>query len=150
MALGWLVDGFSAHRLITGLGIPTMVVWQKRLTMCSNDGCWRMIQNCRVERSAEFLNSDHRLVVATLQLQVKFRRMVPSQPKLDVGKLKDEMVAEEIANSLSVDLRGLGAFGNPEELWSAFKITILDVAGGCLGPHHDAKNNFVSREIGYR
>ena len=23
--------------------------------------------------------------------------------------------------------------GNPEELWSAFKTTILDVTGGCLG-----------------
>ena len=114
MDLGWLVHCFSAHRLITGLGIPTLLVWQKRLSMCSNDGCWRMIQNCRVERSAEFLNSDHRLVVATLQLQVKFRRMVPSQPKLDVDKLKDEMVAEEIVNRLSVDLRGLGALGNPE------------------------------------
>ena len=25
--LGWLVHGFSAHRLIAGLGIPTLVVW---------------------------------------------------------------------------------------------------------------------------
>ena len=30
------------------------------------DGRWRMIQNCRVYRSAQFLNTDHRLVVATL------------------------------------------------------------------------------------
>ena len=34
---------------------------------------------------------------------------------------------------------------NPEELWSAFKPTILDVAGGCLGTHRRAKNNFVSQ-----
>ena len=34
MDLGWLVHGFSAHRLIAGLGIPTLVVWQRRLTMC--------------------------------------------------------------------------------------------------------------------
>ena len=59
--------------------------------------------------------------------------MVPSQPRLDVGKLKDERVAEELAERLSGDLGGLGALGNPEELWSAFKTTILDVAGGCLG-----------------
>ena len=32
------------------------------------DGHWRMIQNCRVYRSAQFLNTDHRLVVATLKL----------------------------------------------------------------------------------
>ena len=60
------------------------------------DGRWRMIQNCRVYRSAEFLNTDHRLVVATLKLQLKSRRIVPSQPRLDVGKLKDERVAESL------------------------------------------------------
>ena len=35
--------------------------------------------------------------------------------------------------------------GNPEELWSAFKTIILDVAGGCLGTHCEAKKNFVSQ-----
>ena len=30
-----LVHGFSTHRLIAGLGIPLLVVWQRRLTMCS-------------------------------------------------------------------------------------------------------------------
>ena len=82
------------------------------------DGRWKMIQNCRVSRSAQFLNTDHRLVVATLKLQLKSGRMVSSQPKWDVGKLKDERVADEFANSLNGDLGGLGALGNPEELWS--------------------------------
>ena len=54
------------------------------------DGRWRMIQICRVYRSAQFLNTNHRLVVATLKLQLKSRRMVPSQPRRYVGKLKDE------------------------------------------------------------
>ena len=94
------------------------------------DGRWRMIQNCRVHQSPQFLNTDHRLVVATLKLHLKSRRMVPSQPRLDVGKLKDERVAEEFANRLSRDLGGLGALGDPKELWSAFKTTVLDVAGG--------------------
>ena len=49
------------------------------------DGRWRMIQNCRVYRSAQFLNTDHRLGVATRKLQLKSRRMEPSQPWLDVG-----------------------------------------------------------------
>ena len=68
------------------------------------DGRWRMIRNCRVHRSAQFLKTDHRLVVATLKLQLKSGRMVPSQPRLDVGKLKDERGAEEFVNRLSVDL----------------------------------------------
>ena len=52
------------------------------------DGCWRMVKNCRVYRSAQFINTDHRLVIATLKFQLKSGRMVPSQPRLDVGKLK--------------------------------------------------------------
>ena len=61
------------------------------------DGRWRMIQNCRVKRSAQLLNTDHRLVVATLKLQLKSGRMVPSQLRLEVGKIKDERVAEDFA-----------------------------------------------------
>ena len=71
--------------------------------------------------------------------------MVSSQPRLDVGKLKEERVAEEFANRLSGYLRGLGALGDPEELWSTFKTTVLDVAGRCLGTHKRAKKNFVSQ-----
>ena len=71
--------------------------------------------------------------------------MVPSQPWLDVGKLKDERVAEEFANRLSGNLVCLGVFENPEELWSALKTTILDVACGCHGNHQQAKKNFVSQ-----
>ena len=95
--------------------------------------------------SAQFLNTDHRLVVATSELQLKSGRMVPSQPRLDVDKLNDERVAEEFVNRLSGDLRGLGALENPEELWSAFKSTVLDVACGCLGTHQRARKNFVSQ-----
>ena len=71
--------------------------------------------------------------------------MVPSQPRLDVGKLKDERVAEEFTNKLNGDLGGLGTLGGSEELWSVFKTTVLDVAGGCLGTHRRAKKNFVSQ-----
>ena len=68
------------------------------------DGRWRMIQNCRVYWSAQFFNTDHRLIAATLKLQLKSRRMVPFQPRLDVGKLKGERVAEGFVNRLSGDL----------------------------------------------
>ena len=54
--------------------------------------------------------------------------MVASQPRLDVGKLKDERVAEEFANRLSGHLGGLCALGCPEELWSAFKTTVLFIS----------------------
>ena len=108
-----------------------------------DDGRWRMFQNCRVHRSTQFLNTDHRLVVATLMLHLKSRRMVPSQPRLDVDKLKDERIAEEFVNRLSGNLGGLGALWDPEVLWSVFKTNALDDAGGCLGTHRRAKKNFV-------
>ena len=71
--------------------------------------------------------------------------MVPSQPWLDVGKHKDERVAEEFVNRLSGDFGGLCALGDSEEVWSAFNTTVLDVAGRCLGTHQRAKKNFVSQ-----
>ena len=110
------------------------------------DGRWRMIQNCRVYQSAHVLNTDDRLVAATLTLQLKSERMVPSQPMLDVGKFNDERLAEEFANRLSGELEGLSASRNPEEWWSAFKTTILDVAGACPGTHRKAKRKFVSQD----
>ena len=73
---------------------------------------WRMIQNGRVYRSAQFLNSDDKLVVATLKLQLKSGRMAPSQPQLDVVKLKYERVAEEFANRLSGDSGQSECFGD--------------------------------------
>ena len=50
---------------------------------------------------------------------------------------------------LSEDLGGLGALGNPEELRSAFKTTILDVAGGCLGTHLGEEEFCLPQDIGY-
>ena len=40
---------------------------------------------------------------------------------------------------------GLSALGNPEELWSAFKTTVLDAPSGCFGTHCRVKKNFVSQ-----
>ena len=88
------------------------------------DGRWRMIQNCSVYRSAQFLNPNRRLVVATLKLQLKFGRMVPSQARLDVVKLEDERVAEEFANKLSGDLGVPGALGESRRVVE------------CLEDHH--------------
>ena len=82
----------------------------KKIDHLLDDGHWRMIQNCRVYWSAQFLHTDHRFVVATLKMQLKSGRLEPSQPRLDVGKLKNERVVEEFANRLSVDMVGLGDF----------------------------------------
>ena len=54
--------------------------------------------------------------------------MAPSQPRLGVGMLKDERVAEEFVTKFSGGLRGLGVSGDHENIWSAFRTTILNVA----------------------
>ena len=84
MDLGWLGHGFSAGTLHSNAGGVA-----KEIDHVLVDCRWRMIQKCRVYRSAQFLNPNHML---------KSKRMVPSQPRLDVGKLKDERVAEEFSN----------------------------------------------------
>ena len=42
----------------------------KEIDHVFGDGRWRMNHNCRVYRNAQFLNTDHRLVVATLKLHL--------------------------------------------------------------------------------
>ena len=70
-----------------------------------------------VDRKTQFLNTDHRLVVAAQKLQLKSGEMVPYQLRLDVGKLMDERVAEESANRLNRDLGwGLGVLRNPKRV----------------------------------
>ena len=78
----------------------------KEIDMCSlmvAGGCSRAAGSNRVLSSS--------IPTAGLKLQLTSRRMAPSQPRLDVGKLKDERVAEEFANKLSGDLEGPGCFG---------------------------------------
>ena len=87
--------------------------------------------------------------MAPLKLRLKFMRVVPSQPRLEVGKLKDKRGAEEFVNRLSGGLRDLGVSVDPEELWNAFMTTILDVAGGCIGTHCQAKMNCPPADTGY-
>ena len=62
-----------------------------------------------------------------------------------LASFKDERVAEEFAIRLSGDLGGLSALGDHEDFRSAFKTTVLDVAGGYLGTHRWAKKNFASQ-----
>ncbi len=107
-------------------------------------GRWRLLQNCRVFRSAQFFNTDHRLVVATLRLQLKSKRLPPSQPRLDVDRLKDPAVAGTFADKLSVRLGGPSGAGDPESLWGTFKTATLEVAKGCIGARRGAKKGFVS------
>ena len=90
------------------------------------------------------------LVVATLKLQLKSRRMVPSQPRLDVGKLKDKRVAEEFAKMLSGDLGSLVLRGILKSCGVPSSPLSLMLLVDVLELHRRAKKNFcLSRDTGY-
>ena len=109
------------------------------------DGRWRILQNCRVFRSAQFLNTDHRLLVATLKLRLKSSRLAPSQPKLDVSQLREGSVATEFATKLGGQFREL-PLGTPQEMWDYFKATTLSAASDVLGIRKRTRRSFVSND----
>ncbi|KAG2458176.1 ZP3 protein, partial [Polypterus senegalus] len=59
---------------------------------------WRLLQNCRVYRNAQFVSSDHRLVVATLRIQLRSSRLPPARKmSLNLDRLQDKAVSNEFA-----------------------------------------------------
>ncbi|KAG0729222.1 hypothetical protein GWK47_030777 [Chionoecetes opilio] len=105
---------------------------------------WRILQNCRVYRSAEFFGTGHRLVVATLKLHVKSRRI--SRGNHSVFQLKDLTCAHEYAVAVSNRFDVLGALGDPVELWDTFKRETLQAAKECIGERPMPRRGFVSTE----
>ncbi|KAG0723422.1 Transposon TX1 uncharacterized protein [Chionoecetes opilio] len=108
---------------------------------------WRILQNCRVYRSAEFFGTDHRLVVATLKLHFKSRRISRGNPTVfNLEKLKDLTCAHEYAVAVSNRFDVLGAFGDPVELWDTFKRETQQAAKECIGERPRSRRGFVSTE----
>jgi hypothetical protein len=103
-----------------------------------------MVQNCRVYRSAQFLNTDHRLVVAALRIRLKTARLPPASSQLDVGKLAVPEVSNEYSRKLADRFEGVGDSDDPAEMWLSFKATVLDVASGCVGTRRRTRRGFVS------
>src|SRR6218665_3657268 len=94
------------------------MVKNHRMSWYSNDGHtrkeldnvrvgtrWRLLQNCRVRRGMEF-DSDHRAVVARLEVRFGHRRRGPLRPRLDVDKLRDPSVTRAFTSD--VEEGGIG------------------------------------------
>ena len=91
------------------------------------DSRWRLLQNCRVFRSAQFFSTDHRLLVATLRLRLRVPRPPASgQVRLDVGCLRDPQLAKEYARRLEARLETLDVSGDTQVMWSDFRDCVLD------------------------
>ncbi|KAG0715745.1 hypothetical protein GWK47_000119 [Chionoecetes opilio] len=108
---------------------------------------WRILQNCRVYRSAEFFATDHRLVVATLKLYVKSRRISRGNHTVfNLEKLKDLTCAHEHAVAVSNRFDVLGALEDLVELWDTFKCETLKAVKECIGERPRSRRGFVSTE----
>ena len=108
---------------------------------------WRVLQNCRVYRSAEFFATDHRLVVATLKLRLKTQKISRSYPPgFHLERLREEECAREYAVAVSNRFEVLGSLDDPVELWDNFKREILSAAGECIGVKPRSRRGFLSEE----
>lgn len=106
---------------------------------------WRLVQNCRVFRSAEFFSTDHRLVVATLRMCLRSRKIErSSQTRLDLEKLRDSSISAEFASRASESLDGISSLREPGPIWEAFKRGILDAADVSIPVKPRREREFVS------
>lgn len=108
---------------------------------------WRILQNCRVFRSAEFFATDHRLVVATLRIHIRSKKIPRcNSPRLHLEKLRDPVCAQEYAVTVSNRFGVLGALEDPGELWDAFKRETLKAAEECVGQRPRSRSGVASEE----
>ena len=106
---------------------------------------WRILQNCRVFRSAEFFGTDHRLVVATLKLHVRKRRISRcNHTVFHLEKLKDLACAHEYAVSVSNRFNVLSTLEDPVELWDTLKRVTLEAAHESIGVRPRSRGGFLS------
>ena len=111
------------------------------------DGRWRLLQNCRVFRSAQFFNTDHRMLVATLKLRLRVpRRPDAGQIRLDVGRLRDPQVAEAYSKSLMERLDGLDTSGDAQDLWAGFRDSVLAAASDSIPRVTRGRRSVLSEE----
>ena len=88
---------------------------------------WKILQNCRVYRSAEFFATDHRLVVATFKLHVKSRKISRCDHNVfHLEKLNDSSCVHEYAVTISDRFEVLDTLEDPMELWDTFKRETLE------------------------
>ncbi|XP_069972971.1 uncharacterized protein [Penaeus vannamei] len=104
---------------------------------------WRILQNCRVYRSAKFYGTGHRLVVATLQVHFKTPQRSTDHPWVfHLDRLRERECARGFAEAIwsfqSNDLT------DPVFLWDTFKCERLDAAQESIGERPSARWNFIS------
>ncbi|XP_076036536.1 uncharacterized protein LOC143022278 [Oratosquilla oratoria] len=108
---------------------------------------WKILQKCRVYRSAELFGIDHRLVVATLRLRIKSRRIPRCNlPEFHLEKLRDDVCAQEYAVPISNWFEVHDSLEEPEELGDIFKHGTLNAAEHCVEERPRPRSGVASWE----
>ncbi|CAH1233043.1 Hypp565 [Branchiostoma lanceolatum] len=131
------------------------------MTWISNDGYtrkeldhiltnrrWHTTTDCRVYRSAELGNTDHRLLAMTVCLRLQRDPTSKVQRKVDISRLRSPEVAAHFQLDLHNRFAALSTDeDNSEEIWSDFKKGITTAATKVLGhKRRKKKKDFLSEE----
>ena len=108
---------------------------------------WRILQNCRVYRSAEFFATDHRLLIATLRIHIRSKKIPRcNSPRFHLEKLGDPVCAQEFAVAVSNRFGVLDTLEDPEEMWNTFKRETLKVTEECVGERPRSRSGVASED----
>ena len=109
-------------------------------------GRWRLIQHCRVFRSTKIAGTDHRLLVATLKVRRKSRKIAPSnRVRLDIRRFWDESVAQGYKCELAESHGEPNDSDDTERLWTDFKTKVLKVSESCLRDTTGTSKSFLTK-----
>ncbi|XP_069971661.1 uncharacterized protein [Penaeus vannamei] len=107
----------------------------------------RILQTCRVYRSAEVCGTDHRLVVVTLRVLFKTPQQANDHPWVfHLNRLKERECAQRVTEAISGCFTALDNVTDPVLLCDTFKRETLCAIQESIGNSPRAKQNFISQE----
>ncbi len=110
-------------------------------------GRWRIASDCRVRRSAELGNTDHRMLSTTLNLRLHRNRPTSKRSQLpDTDKLHQTHLAQQYSVKIANRFEALNEAGNLDEAWHQITSTMVPIALETLGKRRDKKQPWISSD----
>lgn len=137
---------FQHRRIHTTSWYSNTGITSKTIDHILVSGRWKAISDCRVFRSAELGNTDHRLVAAQLHLRLK--RTIETSPHLHQPADNDKLYIPQYAHLFSVEVSNrfsaLDPLEDVEESWQQFSNALTSTAITVLGKKRKKKKNWIS------
>ena len=110
-------------------------------------GRWRIASDCRVRRSAELGNTDHRMLSATLHLHLHRSKPTSSCSQFpDTDKLRLPQLAQLYSIKVANRFDTLNEVENLNEAWRHITTTMVPIAIETLGKRRSKKQPWISSE----